>query len=158
MGTCGSSSSGQCWNGVCIAPANCGGKDTVGWAGQCIYPKRFSEISLLINGSPNSDPSSVLPLWADHFSNLGTSTNFFCQLPWSQSTSAVSLDGEVQIALSNDAHPFCIHTPLAIPFAYCNNLNAELENKGSLLLSLHPSWSPPRKVQTRYECPSTSPA
>ena len=29
--------------------------------------------SLLINGFLNSDPSSVLPLWADHFSNLSTS-------------------------------------------------------------------------------------
>ena len=44
------------------------------------HPKRISTFSqksggssLLINGSPNSDPSSVLPLWADHFSKLGTS-------------------------------------------------------------------------------------
>ena len=29
--------------------------------------------SLLVNGSPNSDPSSVLPVWTDYFSNLGTS-------------------------------------------------------------------------------------
>ena len=29
--------------------------------------------SLLINGSPNSDSSCVIPLWADHFSNLSTS-------------------------------------------------------------------------------------
>ena len=92
MGTCGSSSSGQCRNGVCIAPANCGGKDTVGWAGKCIYPKCFNmpsrksgESSLLINGSPNSDPSSVLRLWADHFSNLGTS-----QLPTNISLQKIS--------------------------------------------------------------------
>ena len=44
------------------------------------HPKRFKTsskksggTSLLINGSPNSDPSCVLPLWADHFSNLSTS-------------------------------------------------------------------------------------
>ena len=44
------------------------------------HPKHFKTssqksggTSLLINGSPNSDPSCVLPLWADHFSNLSTS-------------------------------------------------------------------------------------
>ena len=44
------------------------------------HPERFETsfqksggTSLLINGSSTSDPSSVLPVWADHFSNLGTS-------------------------------------------------------------------------------------
>ena len=44
------------------------------------HPKRFNSsswksggTSLLINGSPNSDPSRVLPPWAYHFSNLSTS-------------------------------------------------------------------------------------
>ena len=56
------------------------------------HPKRFKTssqksggTSLLINGSLNSDPSSVLPLWADHFSNLSTSrlsNNPFLQKIW----------------------------------------------------------------------------
>ena len=44
------------------------------------HPKRFKTsfqksggTSLLINGSSTSDPSSVLPVWADHFSYLGIS-------------------------------------------------------------------------------------
>ena len=37
------------------------------------HPPRNQEEPLLINRSPNSDPSRVLPLWADHFSNLSTS-------------------------------------------------------------------------------------
>ena len=35
--------------------------------------QKSGETSLLINESSTSDPSSVLPVWADHFSNLGTS-------------------------------------------------------------------------------------
>ena len=39
-------------------------------------PLRNPGEPLLINGSLNSDPSSVLPLWVDHFSNLSTSRLF----------------------------------------------------------------------------------
>ena len=39
-----------------------------------------------------------------------------------------TMDGEkFHIALTNDAQPFCVHTPRTIPFAFCDKLKAELD-------------------------------
>jgi hypothetical protein len=68
---------------------------------------------------------------------------------------------EFHIALTDDANPFCVKAPRAIPFAYRDKLEAELEllqQQGIIEPVTQPTeWCAPimvtpKKTQTTSEC------
>ena len=72
------------------------------------------------------------------------------------------MEGEkFHIYLVDDAVPFCVKTPRAIPFAYRNKLKAELDIRtprtGNRMMCIHCGWDQ-RRVQTGFGCVWICPA
>ena len=80
-----------------------------------------------------SDPSTTRPTISDlptvYSTSIPTSEELMLEFPTVFRDEVMSMDGEeFNISLTGDAKPFCVNTPRAVPYAYREKLQAELQS------------------------------